>query len=103
METGDPLPSFPPGEAVGPGEGAFEDEAGDGTTGDCVGDPVGVALELGDGSGGADGAGVEGAVGVGAGLGRGVAGRVGAGVGGLVDVEMTVTTPDICSGWTSQK
>lgn len=70
-----------------------------------------VPLGLGDGPDGADGAGVVGAVGVGTGLGRGVGGRdgtgvggrVGAGVGGLVDVETTVTTPDICSGWNSQK
>lgn len=84
-------------------DGTVDDKSGEGTTDAGAGDAVAVPVGLAEGSGAADGGGVGGAVGVGARLGRGVGGRVGTGVGGLVDVEMTVTTPDICSGWISQK
>ena len=36
-------------------------------------------------------------------VGRGVGAFVGVGVGGFVVAARTVTTPDICSGWISQK
>lgn len=84
-------------------DGTVDDKSGEGTTDAGAGDAVAVRVGLAEGSGAADGGGVGGAVGVGARLGRGVGGRVGTGVGGLVDVEMTVTTPNIFSRWTSQK
>ena len=84
-------------------DGTVDDKSGEGTTDAGAGDAVAVPVGLEEGSGAADGGGVGGAVGVGVRLGRGVGGRVGTGVGGLVDVEMMVTTPDICSGWISQK
>ena len=67
--TADPPSPLPSGDALGPEGATVSVEPGDGSADVGVGDAAVVSLGLGDGSGGADGAGVMGAVGVGAGVG----------------------------------